>query len=55
MSIPFLFLLSMLHYRVEILHAGFHLCFCFDVGDAVSVSVHEFPLQLQLLRRLLRT
>ena len=51
----FFILLSMLHYRVVILHAGLHLCFCFVMADAVAVLVNEFPLQLQLLQRLLRT
>ena len=51
----FFFLLSLLHYRGVILHAGIHLCFFFVIGDAVTVSVSEFPVQLQLLQRLLCT
>ena len=49
------FPLSLLHYRGVIWHAGIHLCFSFIIADAVIISVIEFPLQLQLLQRLLRT
>ena len=45
----------MLHYRIVILHSGIHLCFFSVIGDAVTVSVGEFPLQLLLLQRMLCT
>jgi len=43
-----IYLLSMLHYKIVILHAGIHLCFFSVIGDAVTVSVSEFSLQLLL-------
>ena len=50
MCVFLIYLLSMLHYRGIILHAGIHLCFFSVIGDAVTVSVSEFPLQLKLLQ-----
>ena len=33
-----IYLLSMLHYKIVILHAGIHLCFFSVIGDAVTVQ-----------------